>query len=229
MRFDSDARQQTVDDEHDPRVDSAEAVDEPTDYRSEVSSDQVPSDEDEAVASAPVPGTEADRPDTETDATIGADAEPQTEPEWRTDAETQTDTESQTDAEWQTEPESYADAEPLPADASSDETAPAAADTTELMPGDLPAEHPVALWAEQTAQGFRERWRDVQLRFVDDPRGAAGEAQTLLAEVVDALSTAAARQKSELDAWSSADGGDTEQLRVVVRRYREFLDRVLGM
>lgn len=94
-------------------------------------------------------------------------------------------------------------------------------------PGAVPADA-ATLFEPQTAQGFRDRWRDVQLRFVDDPRAAVGEAQSLVEEAIEALSTALQAQKSKLGGWQEAGSADTEQLRVAVRGYRDFLDRVLG-
>ncbi len=85
-----------------------------------------------------------------------------------------------------------------------------------------------SLFDESTAQGFRNRWRDVQLRFVDDPQAAAGEAQSLVDEAMQALSAALAEHKNKLGGWQEAGSTDTEQLRVAVREYRDFLDRVLG-
>ncbi|MFG1885317.1 hypothetical protein [Micromonospora sp. NPDC049102] len=79
-----------------------------------------------------------------------------------------------------------------------------------------------------TAQGFRDRWRDVQLRFVDDPQAAAGEAQALVEEAIQALASALAAQKNTLGGWQDTGSADTEQLRMAVRNYRDFLDRVLG-
>ncbi|WP_253290031.1 hypothetical protein [Verrucosispora sioxanthis] len=84
------------------------------------------------------------------------------------------------------------------------------------------------LFDDATAQGFRDRWRDVQLRFVDDPRAAAGEAQSLVEEAMEALSAALAAHRDKLGGWQEAGSSDTEQLRVAVREYRDFLDRVLG-
>ncbi|MER5453200.1 hypothetical protein ABT008_00275 [Micromonospora sp. NPDC002389] len=84
------------------------------------------------------------------------------------------------------------------------------------------------LFDETTAQGFRDRWRDVQLRFVDDPQAAAGQAQSLVDEAMQALSAALAEHKDKLGGWQEAGSPDTEQLRVAVRGYRDFLDRVLG-
>ncbi|WBB54787.1 hypothetical protein [Verrucosispora sp. WMMD573] len=84
------------------------------------------------------------------------------------------------------------------------------------------------LFDDATAQGFRDRWRDVQLRFVDDPRAAAGEAQSLVEEAMEALSAALTEHRNKLGGWQEAGSSDTEQLRVAVREYRDFLDRVLG-
>ncbi|MGR6321749.1 hypothetical protein Q2K19_16945 [Micromonospora soli] len=94
-------------------------------------------------------------------------------------------------------------------------------------PGAVPADA-ATLFAPETAQGFRDRWRDVQLRFVDDPQAAVGEAQSLVEEAIQALSTALQEQKSKLGGWRESGSADTEQLRVAVRGYRDFLDRVLG-
>ncbi|HEY6595196.1 MAG TPA: hypothetical protein VI011_14050 [Asanoa sp.] len=115
-----------------------------------------------------------------------------------------------------------------------DETAPvgatdtARAETTDMRPGDVPTAPVVALVSTDVAHGFRERWREVQLRFVDDPRAAAGEAQNLAEEAVEAMISALSAHKSDLGGWEATEGSDTEQLRVVVRRYRDFLERVLA-
>ncbi|MEU4568209.1 hypothetical protein [Micromonospora sp. NPDC023956] len=87
---------------------------------------------------------------------------------------------------------------------------------------------PATLLDPGTAQGFRDRWRDVQLRFVDDPKAAAGQAQGLVEEAIHALAAALAEQKNQIGGWQDDGSADTEQLRQAVRRYRDFLDRVLG-
>jgi len=99
----------------------------------------------------------------------------------------------------------------------------------ELLPGAVPAVPVAALWDDDAAQSVRERWRDVQLQFVDDPEGATGEAQALVAEAADTVTANLAELRADLDGWRSAEGGDTEHLRMAVRRYRDFLDRLLGM
>jgi hypothetical protein len=84
----------------------------------------------------------------------------------------------------------------------------------------------------ETAQRLRDRWRDVQLRFVDDPRAALGEARGLVGEAVDSLTTALTEQRSRLDtdggAGTDGDAGETERIRVAIRHYRDFLDRVVA-
>ncbi|MFI6782910.1 hypothetical protein [Micromonospora sp. NPDC050276] len=118
-----------------------------------------------------------------------------------------------------------ADGEPVPGD----DTSPTLESAGTSRPaGSTVAAEPATLLDTDTAQGFRDRWRDVQLRFVDDPKAAAGEAQSLVEEAIQALSSALAAQKSTLGGWQDAGSADTEQLRMAVRNYRDFLDRVLG-
>ncbi|RQW96644.1 hypothetical protein [Micromonospora inaquosa] len=118
-----------------------------------------------------------------------------------------------------------ADGEPVPGD----DTSPTLeAAGTSRPAGSTVAAEPATLLEPDTAQGFRDRWRDVQLRFVDDPQAAAGEAQSLVEEAIQALSSALAAQKNTLGGWQDAGSADTEQLRMAVRNYRDFLDRVLG-
>ncbi|MFF0471435.1 hypothetical protein ACFYPX_28855 [Micromonospora zamorensis] len=118
-----------------------------------------------------------------------------------------------------------ADGEPVTTDGSSTSLDSAG---TSRPAGSTVAAGAATLLDTDTAQGFRDRWRDVQLRFVDDPQAAAGEAQSLVEEAIQALSSALAAQKTTLGGWQDAGSADTEQLRMAVRNYRDFLDRVLG-
>ncbi|HEU4424281.1 MAG TPA: hypothetical protein VFR67_17270 [Pilimelia sp.] len=106
---------------------------------------------------------------------------------------------------------------------------PSGAEPGELKPGDVPSLPVAALWEDDAAQGFRDRWREVQLRFVDDPMEATGEAQVLVGEVVESLTATLVERRTDIDGWRSAGNGDTEHLRVVIRRYRDFLDRLLSL
>jgi hypothetical protein len=124
----------------------------------------------------------------------------------------------------------YQDAAEQPLDGSPSDlpdTTPTAVDSPAETATATAVEEPIAgLWGEETAQGYRDRWREVQLRFIDDPSAAAREANQLVEEAVGALTAELSRQKESLSGWS---GEDTEQLRAVVRRHRDFLDRLLGL
>jgi hypothetical protein len=110
----------------------------------------------------------------------------------------------------------------------SDASAVAADEREELMPGDMLAAPVGALWSSQTTGGLRDRWQQLQLRFVDDPRGVVTEAQSLVSEAVQDLTQTLTEQQRDLDGWATGGDGDTEQLRVALQRYRDFFDRLLG-
>jgi hypothetical protein len=81
-----------------------------------------------------------------------------------------------------------------------------------------------------TADGFHARWRDVQFGFVDDPRAAVRQADELADKVVRSFTDALDAHKRALeDRWRSQRDAppDTERLRLIVRAYREFVDRLL--
>jgi hypothetical protein len=103
---------------------------------------------------------------------------------------------------------------------------------TGAAPGDVDVEPVAALWPDDVADRLRSRWQEVQLRFVDEPREAADEADQLVEEVVSTLTKTLQRSRAELGQWrstSASDSGETEHLRVAVQRYREFLDAVLTL
>jgi hypothetical protein len=97
------------------------------------------------------------------------------------------------------------------------------------QPDQVAAESTVTLWSDVGAQAFRDRWRQVQLRFVDDPPAVVRDAEALVTEATDELAAVIAAQRDDLAGWRSGEGDDTEDLRVAIRRYREFLDRVLDL
>lgn len=119
-------------------------------------------------------------------------------------------------------------AEPEPVSPRADDATPVDTGAPPVAVGTAkPEEEAVTLWPPDAVHDFQQRWREVQLRFVDDPRAAADEAQELVSEVLDRFSSAVTTRKSELDGWRDADGADTERMRTVVRRYRKLLDRLL--
>ena len=100
-------------------------------------------------------------------------------------------------------------------------------DQREQTTGDEDLREPV-LPADRTA-GYRGRWDDIQSRFVDDPRSSVEQADTLVLEVVQDLQTTFGSERSSLEAqWQSGEDVQTEDLRVALRRYRSFFDRLLS-
>ena len=85
------------------------------------------------------------------------------------------------------------------------------------------------LFAADTS-GLRSRWDDIQAVFVDDPADCVQQADTLVAEVVDQLTTAFAEARSRLEAqWARGEQASTEELRLALQRYREFFQRLLAV
>lgn len=128
-----------------------------------------------------------------------------------------------------------------PAPAGAADQADAHADGTEHGDGDIqrqaemaeagqrrPDDDDVSLVDPAEAEGYRARWADVQVRFVDDPREAVGAADALVAEAMQSLASAFADHKSRLETqWQGGGDVDTEELRVALRRYRSFFHHLL--
>jgi hypothetical protein len=92
------------------------------------------------------------------------------------------------------------------------------------------AEPLAALFPPQVAQEFRQRWDQVQIGFVDDPRRAVQQADELVAHVMKSLATTFADQRSRLEAGLGREGDpNTEDLRVALRGYRSFFQRLLSL
>ncbi|MFF9408532.1 hypothetical protein ACF1B0_23865 [Streptomyces anandii] len=86
-----------------------------------------------------------------------------------------------------------------------------------------------ALLTADEEQSFRDRWQEIQGRFVDDPREAVHSADGLVADVMRTLATTFARHKQDLEGqWSQGERVDTEELRRALRRYRSFFNRLLS-
>jgi hypothetical protein len=98
-----------------------------------------------------------------------------------------------------------------------------------LAPGQGVNDPVAALWATDLVERYRSQWRDLQLTFVDDPKHAMSGAASLVDEAVVSLTNTLNAQKQALDGWQVTRGEDTEMMRVALRRYRDFLDRLLGL
>lgn len=95
-------------------------------------------------------------------------------------------------------------------------------------PGDV-AERPIALWSAEAADRLREEWRDLQGQFIDDPEAAVAGAKQLVTDAVHELAETLLAAQDALDPYRDNGRVDTEMMRVAMRRYREFLERVLAL
>jgi len=85
------------------------------------------------------------------------------------------------------------------------------------------------LFAENELRDFRARWDHVQTSFVDEPRHAVEQADTLVATVVKRIAEQFAEERGKLEKqWDRGDNVSTEELRQGFKRYRAFFDRLLS-
>jgi hypothetical protein len=102
------------------------------------------------------------------------------------------------------------------------------ADDAPLRPGDVAAGH-IAFWDDDAVRHFRAAWHEVKAEFVDDPETALTRAHDLLTDAVNELTEALLAERDELDPLRGSGTPDTESMRMAMRGYREFLDRILAL
>jgi hypothetical protein len=86
------------------------------------------------------------------------------------------------------------------------------------------------LFVPDEAQDFRSRWEKIQTGFVDDPRKSVEAADGLVAAAIKRLAEIFADERSKMEQeWGRGDNVSTEDLRVALRRYRSFFDRLLSL
>jgi hypothetical protein len=127
---------------------------------------------------------------------------------------------------------------PVPtADPAADETGPpglpepATATATETPAAETPAaetpaaETPATLLGSLDVAGIRTRFVDIQAGFIDEPRQAVEEAGRFVDDLVRQIADALQQQRGQL----AGAEGSTEDLRLALRAYRQFVDRLLGL
>ena len=91
-------------------------------------------------------------------------------------------------------------------------------------------DRPSALFANEELNGYRTRWSAIQTGFVDEPRRAVEEADSLVAELMKRLAEGFAEERRQLESqWERSDKVSTEDLRLAMRRYRSFFERLLSV
>jgi hypothetical protein len=86
------------------------------------------------------------------------------------------------------------------------------------------------LFNDEAAQAFRSQWDVVQRSFVDDPQEAVRAGDELVAQVIKSLAESFSEQRSVLEGeLGQTDQSSTENLRLALRRYRSFFERLLNI
>lgn len=114
---------------------------------------------------------------------------------------------------------------------------PGHATETEAIPAESAASHSDAgtssepsLFAADELAGLRARWDNVQAGFVDDPKDCVHKADGLVSDVVTQLTTGFTDTRSRLESqWDRGEEASTEDLRVALKRYRDFFERLLAV
>ena len=98
--------------------------------------------------------------------------------------------------------------------------APAATAEEELAP----------LFEADEAKKFRSRWLVIQSKFVDDPSAAVKQADDLVTDVIKSVTMNFSNRRIALEQqWNAQENASTEDLRMAIKRYRSFFDRLLTL
>ena len=86
------------------------------------------------------------------------------------------------------------------------------------------------LFPVNEAEELRGRWNEVQAGFVDEPRRAVEQADSLVAGAMKRLAETFADERAKLEGqWDRGDDVSTEDLRLALQRYRSFFGRLLAI
>ena len=94
--------------------------------------------------------------------------------------------------------------------------------------------HPVegeraAVFSHDDVNHLRPLWAEIQTKFIDEPRKSVEDADALVAATIKRLAESFARERAKLESqWITGGDVSTEELRLALRRYRSFFDRLLS-
>ena len=76
---------------------------------------------------------------------------------------------------------------------------------------------------------LRGRWNTIQSSFVDEPRKAVEQADELITSAIKQIEEVLTAERANLKKeWSRGEQVSTEDLRVCLQHYREYLDRLIS-
>jgi len=88
----------------------------------------------------------------------------------------------------------------------------------------------VPLFQQNEAGDLKHKWETIQTAFVDNPRHAVEDADKLVAFAIKRIAEGFANERAKLEGqWSRGEQISTEDLRVVLQRYRSFFSRLLSL
>jgi hypothetical protein len=86
------------------------------------------------------------------------------------------------------------------------------------------------LFEDEEAEKFRTQWLNIQSKFVDNPRESVREADELVAGVLKSVTMSFHDRRTSLEKqWNNGGNVSTEDLRLALKRYRSFFDRLLTL
>jgi hypothetical protein len=87
-----------------------------------------------------------------------------------------------------------------------------------------------ALVPKDFADDLRRQWEGIQTQFVDEPKSSVQHADELVASAIKKLAETFAAERTKLEQeWSKGNDVSTEDLRVALRRYRAFFQRLISL
>jgi hypothetical protein len=88
----------------------------------------------------------------------------------------------------------------------------------------------VPLFEAGASDKFRTRWLAIQSKFVDDPSDAVKQADDLVTDVIESVTRSFADRRGSLEKqWNGGAKASTEDLRIALKQYRSFFDRLLTL
>ncbi len=84
------------------------------------------------------------------------------------------------------------------------------------------------LLSADDGEGFKDRWEQIQVRFVDEPQASVKEADALVTELMQRLADRFAQERGRLESqWERGEEASTEDRRTARQPDRSFFRRLL--
>lgn len=102
--------------------------------------------------------------------------------------------------------------------------------TENQTPTDVTDQELAPLFEGDEAKKFRSRWLAIQSKFVDDPSASVKQADDLVSDVIKSVTMNFSNRRIALEnQWNGEENTSTEDLRMAIKRYRSFFDRLLTL